>query len=72
MTEDYLAVLLRSPDTFAKLTSLSSGGTAKGVSQKSLAEVQVMFPTNLSEQDHIAQLFIYLDDLITLHQRKQL
>ena len=33
--EDFLATLLRSPKIFNELTSLSSGGTAKGISQKS-------------------------------------
>lgn len=68
--ENYLAVVLGSPLVFEKLTSLSSGGTAKGVSQKSLAEIAIPVPTNLDEQKKLSDYFIQFDNLITLHQRK--
>jgi len=42
ITENYLAVILRSPNIFNKLTALSSGGTAKGVSQKSMSELTIL------------------------------
>ena len=48
--EDFLATLLRSQKIFNELTSLSSGGTAKGVSQKSLSNLKVCLPTSLEEQ----------------------
>ena len=70
ITENFLAILLRSTVVFNTLTSLSSGGTAKGVSQKSLAGVDVQIPTNLNEQTLLADYFRHLDHLITLHQRK--
>ena len=70
ITENFLATLLRSPAVFNTLTSLSSGGTAKGVSQKSLAGVDVQIPTDLNEQALLADYFKQLDHLITLHQRK--
>ncbi|MGN0812775.1 MAG: restriction endonuclease subunit S [Candidatus Coproplasma sp.] len=70
ITEDFLATVLRTPAVFATLTSLSSGGTAKGVSQKSLATVDITIPTSLEEQNHLASFFGGLDNLITLHQRK--
>ena len=70
ITENFLATLLRSPIVFNTLTSLSSGGTAKGVSQKSLAGVDVQIPANLREQALLADYFCNLDNLITLHQRK--
>jgi type I restriction enzyme, S subunit len=70
ITEDFLATILRSPAVFYTLTALSSGGTAKGVSQKSLAGVEVQIPTNLNEQTLLADYFHNLDHLITLHQRK--
>ena len=72
ITENFLATLLRSPAVFNTLTSLSSGGTAKGVSQKSLAGVDVQVPVDLKEQTLLADYFHSLDNLITLHQRKQL
>ena len=70
ITEDFLATLLRSPTVFNTLTSLSSGGTAKGVSQKSLADVTAQIPVDLREQALLADYFYNLDHLITLHQRK--
>ncbi|WP_258296054.1 restriction endonuclease subunit S [Paenibacillus peoriae] len=70
ITDDFLAVLLRSPKTFAELSALSSGGTAKGVSQKSISQLKVTVPTNLEEQTKIGAFFKNLDHLITLHQCK--
>ena len=70
ITEKFLAILLRSTALFNTLTSLSSGGTAKGVSQKSLAGVDVQIPMNLNEQTLLADYFRNLDHLITLHQSK--
>ena len=70
ITENFLATLLRSPVVFNTLTSLSSGGTAKGVSQKSLAGVDVQIPVDLKEQTLLADYFQSLDHLITLHQCK--
>lgn len=70
ITENFLATLLRSPSVFNTLTSLSSGGTAKGVSQKSLAGVDVQIPIDLREQTLLADYFHNLDHLITLHQCK--
>ena len=70
ITENFLATLLRSPAVFTTLTSLSSGGTAKGVSQKSLAGVDIQIPVELREQELLATYFSNLDNLITLHQRE--
>jgi len=66
--EDFLAVLLGSTLTFNKLTSLSSGGTAKGVSQKSMSSVNVFVSKELTEQTKIGNLFKQLDTLINQHQ----
>ncbi len=70
LTENFLATILRTPTVFADLTALSSGGTAKGVSQKSLASVEIRLPKDLKEQEKIADTFSNIDNLITLHQRK--
>ncbi|MBN2793995.1 MAG: restriction endonuclease subunit S, partial [Clostridia bacterium] len=70
ITENYLAVILRSPNIFNKLTALSSGGTAKGVSQKSMSELTIPIPKDTVEQNKIGEYFQQLDNLITLHQRK--
>ncbi|SYZ77842.1 restriction endonuclease type i hsds [Trichococcus shcherbakoviae] len=70
ITNNFLAVLLRSPNVFNDLSALSSGGTAKGVSQKSLSGLKVTVPTNLREQEKIGSFFRHFDDTITLHQEK--
>ncbi|MGQ4223460.1 restriction endonuclease subunit S [Enterococcus mundtii] len=70
ITDDFLAVLLRSPKAFNELSSLASGGTAKGVSQKSLSQFKVTLPNNLEEQNKISSFFKQLDNTIALHQRK--
>ena len=70
ITDDFLAVLLRSPNVFNDLSALSSGGTAKGVSQKSLSGLKVIVPKNLREQGKIGLFFKQLDSTIALHQRK--
>jgi len=70
ISEDFLAVILRTPNVFEMLTALSSGGTAKGVSQKSLSYAEFTIPSNLKEQEKIATFFLGLGNLITLHQRK--
>ena len=66
--EDFLATLLRSPKIFNELTSLSSGGTAKGVSQKSLSNLKVCVAASLDEQQAIGSLFRTLDDLLASYK----
>ena len=70
ITDDFLAVLLRSPNVFNDLDSLSSGGTAKGISQKSLSNLYVKVPNSLEEQTQIGNFFKQLDDTIALHQKE--
>lgn len=70
IAENYLAITLRTPDVFSKFTALSSGGTAKGVSQRTLATVEIIVPSSLEEQELLSSYFCNIDHLITLHQRK--
>ncbi|MBN3263387.1 restriction endonuclease subunit S [Pectobacterium brasiliense] len=70
IAEDFLAVLLRSSKVFRELSALSSGGTAKGVSQKVLANLNVSIPTDLVEQATIGNYFQKLDALIDQHQQQ--
>ncbi|EOD5309356.1 restriction endonuclease subunit S [Enterococcus faecalis] len=70
ITDDFLAVLLGSPKIFNELSSLSSGGTAKGISQKSLSQLRVQIPCSISEQKEIGIFFKQLNETITLHQNK--
>ena len=70
VTEDFLAVLLRNSKLFQELSALSSGGTAKGVSQKVLTNLNVSIPADLAEQAAIGNYFQKLDSLINQHQQK--
>lgn len=70
ITDDFLATLLKSPKVFDDLTSLATGGTAKGVSQKSLSKLSVKIPQIIEEQNKIAKIICTLNKAITLHQRK--
>src|SRR5699024_9910793 len=70
MSNLFLATLLRTPTVINRLTSLSSGATAKGVSQKSLSSLKVTVPDTLNEQNSIALLIDLLEKRIILHQNK--
>ena len=71
ITENFLAIVLRTPKVFSDLTALSTGGTAQGVSQKTLASLDIMIPRDLAEQDRLATFFKSIDTIITLHQRER-
>ncbi len=70
LTDDFLSVLLRSSKVYKRLLSLSSGGTAQGVSQKTLEELKVTIPKNIKEQQKIGQFFKNLDDQIATEEFK--
>lgn len=70
ITENFLAAVLKSPAVFETLIALSSGGTAKGVSQKSLTAVDITLPRDLDEQSQLATVFSKINNLLTLYQRK--
>ena len=70
LTEDFLATLLRSPKVQKDLQALSSGGTAKGVSQRSMEMVDVVLPANIEEQKKIGDFFHRLDLYISLQKEK--
>ncbi|TCT61089.1 restriction endonuclease subunit S [Vibrio crassostreae] len=70
ITDAFLAVLLRSSKVFRELSALSSGGTAKGVSQKALANLNILIPGGLDEQTAIGNYFQKLDTLINQHQQQ--
>lgn len=70
LTEGFLMYLLESPSVKNNLLRISSGGTAKGVSQKTLSSLTVKIPTSFKEQERINFVFYSLDSLITLHQRE--
>lgn len=70
LSEGFLTLVLRSPHVKNKLYTLQSGGTAKGVSQKTLSSLKIRIPSNLDEQNKLASLFAKFDELITTQYRK--
>ncbi|WHF26066.1 restriction endonuclease subunit S [Bacillus altitudinis] len=70
ITNDFLSILLRSPTIINQLYSMSSGGTAKGVSQKSLSKLKIVVPKSLEEQTQIASFFKQLDETIALQEKE--
>ena len=65
----YLAYMLRSESTRAKIILLAQGISRYNISKNKLMEIAVSLPS-LDEQKMIGQYFSQLDNLITLHQRK--
>ena len=67
----YLAYMLRSESTRAKIILLAQGISRYNISKNKVMEIAVSLPS-LDEQKMIGQYFSQLDNLITLHQRKYL
>ena len=65
----YLAYMLRSESTRAKVILLAQGISRYNISKNKVMEIAVSLPS-LDEQKMIGQYFSQLDNLITLHQRK--
>lgn len=70
ISDNFLAVVLSASKCQKSLINRASGGTAKGVSQKTLSEISLDIPQSLSEQDKVSELIKKLSKIITLHQRK--
>lgn len=66
---DFLIQLIWSQPFQVKIYSLSTGSTAKGISQKALSKVEIEIP-DIAEQQKIADCLGSLDDLIAAHSRK--
>lgn len=65
----YLAYMLRSEPTRAKIILLAQGISRYNISKNKVMEIAVSLPS-LDEQKMIGQYFSQLDNLITFHQRK--
>lgn len=65
----YLAYMLRSESTRAKIIMLAQGISRYNISKNKVMEIAVSLPS-LDEQKMIGQYFSQLDNLITLHQRQ--
>ncbi len=70
MTDNFLAITLNSPNVKISLSTIASGGTAKGVSQNSLKSLRISLPESLTEQTQIGEFFKKLDALIQTQQKK--
>ena len=68
ISDNFLAVVLSASKCQKSLINRASGGTAKGVSQKTLSEISLDIPQSLSEQDKVSELIKKLSKIITLHQ----
>ena len=53
-----------------ELDNRKATGAQPGIYLGEVAQIPIMIPTNLSEQEKISSYFDNLDNLITLHQRK--
>lgn len=69
LIDGFLADLLSTKNIQNKLMSLATGGTAKGVSQKSLKFLKIAFPSN-EEQNFIHKVIKLFQILVTLQQNK--
>jgi type I restriction enzyme S subunit len=70
LQDSFLALLLISPEVRKMLMQKTSGATAQGISQKTLAELVLSIP-NLTEQNYVSSFFQVLNELIYMEQRKQ-
>lgn len=68
LSDDFLYFLIQKNKSV--LLRYSTGGTAKGISQKSLKQVKVYLSTCITEQIKISQLHRIIKNLITLYERK--
>ena len=65
----YLDYAMSTADGQKKILASAIGSNQKALTMVKLNELEFMFPGK-AEQDKIAENFSYLDNLITLHQRK--
>ena len=70
MSNKFLVQYLSSQAYFDDVNTCLAGGTRQRISRGNLANSNVPIPVKKSEQDAIGMFFGYLDNLITLHQRK--
>ena len=66
----YLAYMLRSSGVRRKIVFLAQGISRYNISKKKMMEIKVPMPI-CAEQRQLGEIFRLLDNLITLHQRKQ-
>lgn len=70
ISEVFLSQLLKSEKVQQDIRKLSTGGTAIGISQKSLKNLYLYFPSSIQEQQAIGNLFVSLDDKLQLTKKR--
>jgi len=68
----YLGFYMNSHAFHNQLLPLIQGIKVSSISKSALQNIDIKYPKDLAEQQQIGAFFKNLDDLITLHQRKQL
>ena len=68
----YLVQYLSTPMYFKVVNSFLGGGTRQRISRGNLSGIDIPIPSTIKEQNQIGEYFSSLDNLITLHQRKQI
>ena len=71
MALGYLGYYLNSNAYHHQLLPLMQGIKVLSLSRSNIQKTSVSYPTAVKEQQHIAYYFSQLDNLITLHQRKE-
>ena len=66
----YLGYYFNSPSFHDQLIPLMQGIKVLSLSRNNLAKTDIIYPSSRAEQTLIGQLFAYIDNLITLHQRQ--
>ena len=70
ISEVFLSQLLKSEKVQQDIRKLSTGGTAIGISQKSLRNLYLYFPSSIQEQQAIGNLFASLDNKLQLTKKR--
>lgn len=70
VVDDFLEHLLLSPATQTDFLKLATGGTAQGISQKSLQRLKVIVPISIEEQRKIADFLSDFDTAIDLAKQE--
>jgi type I restriction enzyme S subunit len=67
---NYLGYYMNSPSYHLQLLPLMQGIKVLSISRTNLSKTTICYPTSATEQLQIGQVFVDIDNLITLHQRK--
>ena len=71
VSKKFLLQHLSSKKYFNEVNTCMAGGTRQRISRSNLANFNVLVPISFDEQESIGGILCGLDNLITLHQRKQ-